>query len=223
MTVQRNYNRQGPGYRFTDFTIGVSQAFEPGARKSARIAGANAAVAQGASGVEDTTRSVLRLASAGYYRALHASERIRLLDAAAELAARVHWVADRRFRAGDIAVLEVNIARATLARVRAAREAAAASRALALGDLRQLLSLEGEIDVAGVLERPGDADLGAVLQSASQRPELRALEAAVQAAEAATLVSAPRLRQSTTGSGPGTLARRATRSSLAVGKTERRL
>ena len=127
---------------------------------------------------------MLRSAAAAYYRAVHANQRIRLLNATQELAVGVYSVADRRFRAGDIAVLDVNIARASLARVRAEREAAESAKALALGDLKQLLRLDEDIAVEGELGRLPEADLTAVLQTASQRPELRALEAAVQEAEA---------------------------------------
>ena len=81
-------------------------------------------------------------------------------------------------------MLDVNIARGSLARVRAEREGAEASKALALGELRQLLRLESDVGVDGSLSRPGDTDLNAALQSASQRPELRSLEAAIQEAEA---------------------------------------
>lgn len=177
-------NRQGTGSRFTDFEIGLGQTFEPGSRRSARIAGANAAIAQGSANVDEVTRVVLRSAAAAYYRAVHANQRIRLLDATHELAAGVYSVADRRYRAGDIAVLDVNIARASLGRVRAAREAAESQKALALGDLRQLLRLDADISVEGELGHPPEADLTAVLQTALQRPELRALEAGVQEAEA---------------------------------------
>jgi outer membrane protein, heavy metal efflux system len=81
------------------------------------------------------------LAASAYYRALHANERIKLLNATYELASGVYLAADRRFKAGDIAVLDVNIARASLARVRAAREGAEASKSIAPGDVRQLLGL----------------------------------------------------------------------------------
>jgi cobalt-zinc-cadmium efflux system outer membrane protein len=93
-------------------------------------------------------------------------------------------VADRRFKAGDIAALDVNVARGSLARARAEREAAEASRALAIGELKQLLRLDGDIGVDGNLTRPGDVELSALLQAGSQRPELRALEASVEEAEA---------------------------------------
>ena len=177
-------NRNGPDTRFTDFELGLGQRFEPRARRSARIAGAHAAITQSAANIDEVTRTVLRLAASTYYRAVHANERIKLLDATQELATSIYATADRRFRAGDIAVLDVNIARGSLARVRAEREGAEASKALALGELRQLLRLESDVGVEGSLTRPGETDLNAALQTASQRPELRGLDAAIQEAEA---------------------------------------
>jgi cobalt-zinc-cadmium efflux system outer membrane protein len=177
-------NRSGQDARSTDFEIGLGKAVEPGARRAARIAGATAAIAQGSANVDEVTRMVLRSAASAYYRALHATERIRVLDAAQELAATVHATAERRFKAGDIAVLDVNVARASLARVRAEREGAEASKALALGDLRQLLRPDEGVEVQGSLEPPPDADLAGALQAVSRRPELRALEAAIEEAEA---------------------------------------
>jgi cobalt-zinc-cadmium efflux system outer membrane protein len=177
-------NRNGPDTRFTDLELGFGQSFEPGARRSARIAGANAAIAQTSANAEEVTRTVLRLAASAYYRALHATERIKLLNATYDLASSVYSAADRRFKAGDIAVLDVNIARASLARVRAEREGAEASKSIALGELRQLLGLQNDVDVDGSLTRAGETDLTVALQTAAQRPELRALEAGIQEAEA---------------------------------------
>jgi cobalt-zinc-cadmium efflux system outer membrane protein len=177
-------NREGPDSRFTDIEVGLGQSFEPRSRRSARIAAAEAAIAQSSAHLDETTRDVLRLAAGAYCRALHAQERITLLDATLELAGDVYSVADRRFRAGDIAVLDVNIAKASLARVRAAREAAEALRALAIGDLRQLLRTDDDIRVVGELSVGNPPDLRHLLQAAAERPELRALEAAVQEAEA---------------------------------------
>jgi cobalt-zinc-cadmium efflux system outer membrane protein len=177
-------NRNGPETRFTDFEVGLGQSFEPRTRRSARIAGATAAIAQGSANIDEVTRTVLRVAASAYYRAVHANERVKLLNATHELAASVHAIADRRFKAGDIAVLDVNIARTSLARVRADREGAEASKALALGELRQLLRLENDVGVEGSLVLPGPTDLTAALQTASQRPELRGLEAAIAEAEA---------------------------------------
>lgn len=170
--------------QFTDLEIGMVQAFEPWGRRSARIAGANAAVAEGVADADETIRLVLRAAAAAYYRALHAGERLRLLARSQEVAAGVHAAADRRFKAGDIAVLDVEMARASLARVTADRQAAEAARTLAIGELQVMLRLPGKISVAGALSSGGEADLQRLIQAAAQRPELRALEAAIERAEA---------------------------------------
>ena len=176
-------SRSGSDRRTTDFELGLGQAFEPGSRRSARVAGANAAIAIAAANIDEVTRAVQRDAAVAYYRALHEHERIQLLSAAHDLAARVHATADRRYKAGDIAVLDVNVARASLARVKADREGAEASRARALGELRRLLRLEDLAGVQGSLAVSGPADLNAALQAAALRPELRALAAAAQEAE----------------------------------------
>ena len=178
-------HRTGERGRFLDLQVGVRQTLDPGSRRDAPIEGATALVEQGAAGVEETTRVVLRQAASAYYRALHATDRIQLLDRARELAAGVYNVADRRFRAGDIAVLDVNLARAALARTRADRDAAGAARAVALGELKQLLLIRDELVVEGDLAAAlDDPELAALQRSASERPELRALEAAVREAEA---------------------------------------
>jgi cobalt-zinc-cadmium efflux system outer membrane protein len=177
-------NRNGPETRYTDFEIGLAQSFEPGARRSARIDSAKAAIAQSTAGLEDTMRLVLRTAAAAYYRALHAGQRVQLLERAQELAAGVHTAADRRYKAGDIAVLDVNLARAALARARAEREAADARRILAIGELMTLLGLDEEIVVGGDLTPAADADLNRALDASAARPELRVLEAALVEADA---------------------------------------
>jgi len=176
-------NRNGPTERFTDYQFGLAQVLEPGARRSARVDGANAAIAQSTANIDEVTRTVLRQSAAAYYRAVHASERIRLLNAAFELASSVYSAADRRYKAGDIPILDVNIARASLARVRADREGAEAAKTLALGELRQLLRVD-DATVEGALAAPMPADLTVALQAAAQRPELKALTAAIEEADA---------------------------------------
>jgi cobalt-zinc-cadmium efflux system outer membrane protein len=177
-------NRNGPTDRFTDYQFGLTHRLEPGARRSARVEGANAAIAGSTASIDEVTRTVLRQAAAAYFRAVHASDRIRLLNATYEVASSIYTAADRRYKAGDIAILDVNIARASLARVRADREGAEAAKALAVGDLRQLLRLDGDATVDGSLSTPAPADLDVALQAASARPELRALAAAIEEAEA---------------------------------------
>jgi cobalt-zinc-cadmium efflux system outer membrane protein len=176
--------RSGPTDRFTEVELSLAQRFEPGARRTARIDGANAAMSERAAGIDDVIRAVLRQAASAYYRVVLANERITLLNSAYELASSVHSAADRRYRAGDIAILDVNLARASRARVRAERESVEAEKTLALGDLRQLLGLQDDLSIEGSLGAAAPPDLDAALQAASQRPDLRALEAGIQEAEA---------------------------------------
>ncbi len=176
--------RQGNADGSMDLQLSVSQRFEPRARRTARIAGVNAAIAVGTADLDDTVRIVQRDAAFAYYRALHGAERQRLWTDAERLAATVELAADRRFRAGDIAVLDVNLARASRARASAEREAASASHEAAIGDLQQLLQLDGVVAVGGTLDAAIEADFPRLLQLAGERPELRRLDAAIREAEA---------------------------------------
>lgn len=179
-------NRTGSSTRSTDLDVGVGQLFEPAGRRTARIASARAQIGTRTAVVDEITRAVTREALAAFYSTLHANERIRLLTNTEQLAVRVHEVADRRFRAGDLAVLDVNIARSAVARIRASREAAEAVRITSLGGLKSLLGIEGPIDVEGSLTPAAAPDAAALWQSAMLRPELRSLESELQEAEADT-------------------------------------
>ena len=177
-------DRRTPTARWTELQLGANQTFEPRGRRAARIAAASAQVEQSSVTVEEITRTVLRESALLFYQALYATERVRLLTASVDLASSIHDVADRRFRAGDLAVLDVNLARAALARARAQRDAGEAERIAALGGLRALLRLEEPIAVAGRLSLPPAPDRDVLAHSAGERPELRALEAAIREAEA---------------------------------------
>ena len=74
-------NRQGPDQRFTDVEIGLSQAFEPPSRRTARMAGAEAAIARSAADADEAVRLSLHAAATLFYRLVHAQERARLLGA----------------------------------------------------------------------------------------------------------------------------------------------
>ena len=168
----------------TEVELGIQQLFEPSARRNARMAAAQEAIAQGSAGVDDATRVVMAETAIAFLRGVHAEERVKLLTAAEALATQIFAAADRRFKAGDIAVLDVNIARGSLARVRAEKQGAMAARTSAIGELKQLLGLDGDVSLDGSLPVPAEADLTLMLNAAAQRPELRQLEAAIREAEA---------------------------------------
>jgi cobalt-zinc-cadmium efflux system outer membrane protein len=98
----------------------------------------------------------------------------------------VHRTAERRHDAGDIAVLEVNVALSALSRARSDVRAAEASRAAALGDLRLLLDLgaDAPLSVAGDLADGHTYQLADLLARAMDRPDLKALRSELREAEA---------------------------------------
>lgn len=169
-----------------DLELGLSQTFELGGRRGARIAGAQAGVMRAMASADDTLRTVLREVAADFFRAIHAEQRIGVARAAETYAAEVHHIAERRHAAGDIAALEVNLALSTLSRARSEVRTAEASRVAALGDLRVLLNLgpEETLSVAGDLGERRAYQLSELTARALERSDLRALEAELREAEA---------------------------------------
>ncbi len=170
----------------TDFDIGFAQMFEAGGQRGARIAGAEAGIAREAAAADEARRVALRAVALVHLRTLYAQERIELLRGAETIAADVVAVAERRNAAGDIAILDVNIAKIALARARAARLAADGERTMFAGELQRLLGIASPTSVVatGSLRLQRRPDLASLLATAASRPDLRAMEADIRDAEA---------------------------------------
>jgi outer membrane protein, heavy metal efflux system len=178
--------RRGDGGTTPDFDVGFNQLFETGGQRAARIAGAEAAIAAEQSTTEDVTRRALEAVALGFFRTVHSQERLRLLADAEMTAQQVLQIATRRYESGDIAVLDVNIAKTALTRARSTRMAADADRVSAAGVLGQLLALPaGSAIVAdGTLSGDRSIDLPRLIAAIDNRPDLRTLRAALTEAEA---------------------------------------
>jgi cobalt-zinc-cadmium efflux system outer membrane protein len=176
--------RRRPGDSTLDLDAGITQRLEPGGRKSARVAGATADVDHALASLDERSRIALRDVAGAFFRAVHARERIRFLKAGEELAQTVLQTAERRHRAGEIAVLDVNVARAALARTRADRMGAESDYVVAAAELKDLLRLDADPDVSGTLVPATVGDPVALRQSALLRPEVRGLDAEIREADA---------------------------------------
>jgi outer membrane protein, heavy metal efflux system len=152
------------GEAMTDFDVGISQTFELGNRRAARIAGAEAVIARETAQADDATRAIVQEAAEAFFRAVFAREQLALLTEAERVAQEVARVAQRRYEAGDIAILDVNLAKADASRAAARTRIARAAQQDAWGDLRRLLGLGG----AGA-GRAADADgaIGAAAAAAT--------------------------------------------------------
>lgn len=174
------------GATTVDVEVGVEQTFELGGRRAARVTAADAGIEQARAEADDATRRLLRDVAVAFCGALHAEEQVRLATAAETVMSDVLRVAERRRQLGDVAVLDVNVSRAALARARSDIRAAEAARSAALGELAALLGEEpgGELAVRGDLRERRPLALEVLLARSGERPDLRALAAEVRAAEA---------------------------------------
>src|SRR6476659_6146877 len=159
----------------TDYELGVLQTFELGNRRDARIASAEAAVARESAVSDATIRQLVRDVAVAYVRALLAQTRIEVLRTAETVAKEALDIADRRFRAGDIAVLDVNVARGSAARAASQTRAAEAERAAALGELKALLAWSEPVDPqpVGTLNDLIRAGVDVQPVAPSERPEVQ--------------------------------------------------
>lgn len=174
------------GKRSTAGSFTVTQGFELGGQRGARIAGAEAGLSRATSDSDEATRRVLREVALAFLRALYAHERARFATAAEAVAADVFRVSERRHQAGDIPRLDVNVARAAQARARADVLAAEAGPEAALAELRILLGMgpDEPLAVRGDLRDRRRFEPEELLARASRRPDLLSLEAELLEARA---------------------------------------
>ena len=170
----------------TDLDIGVSQQFESGGQRTARVAAARAGIDRERATAEDAARLALLDVASAFLDAVAARERLELAAAADVVARDVLTATERRYAAGDIAALDLNHARIDASRSAAALAAARAAVAETAALLRAALRLPaGEpIEVRGGLDLPAAPPLAEVRGALDRRPDLVALLAESQAAAA---------------------------------------
>jgi cobalt-zinc-cadmium efflux system outer membrane protein len=178
--------RRSPSGSRADLDVGLSQKIELGGLRGGRIQAAEAGVLRQEADSDDAVVRTLRDVARAFLEAVAARERVGFARTTADFAADVHRIAERRFEAGDVAALELNLAAGALARARSEARAAEAAEALALGELKALVGVEPESALAleADLEPEPLPELSSMLEAALTRPDVRALEAELREAEA---------------------------------------
>ena len=183
------------GYRraeddFFDFEAAVTQGMYTGRRRSARLAGAQAAVDRAEAELADARRRLLGEVGTGFVRALGTRDRVDLLARSRRAAEELLTATERSYEAGEATALELNRARTAAASARAVQSAAAAEESSALSGLTVLLGLgAGEsLQIRGDLETRAPIDLETLLAGLDRRPDLQALAAELREAEAEVLL-----------------------------------
>lgn len=182
--------RHGEEDDFFDFEAALTQELSAGGRRSARMAGAQAAVERAEAELAEARRLLLREAWTGFVRASVARDRIALLAASRAAADELLAAAERRDQAGEITALELNRARTAAAMARAGQSTAEAEASAALAGLQALLGLPpGEpLEVRGDLTPVPPRRLDELLAGLDRRPDLQALAAELREAEAEALL-----------------------------------
>lgn len=166
------------------YRAGLSREFTaPGKRELRRSAGAKGLEGARAQ-VEDAERLLKRDLKEALYGYRHAQEQETLARRIAELDRELLAVAQQRFAAGDVAELEVNIARVEALQAEERRQAQALETAAQLQELSRLMGLPGaaqpELAVALAAGKYVTEPEGLRQRALQLRPDLRALQLQVE-------------------------------------------
>ncbi|MEZ4387178.1 MAG: TolC family protein [Candidatus Krumholzibacteriia bacterium] len=159
--------------RFLSLTQPLDLGFNGrGARIAAAAAGARAVDLERRGTVLDILADVAR----AHLLALHARDRQAIAGELVAVAERLADVAQRRHEAGEVGILDSQVAAVTLAGARVTLLRAEADAADAMAELKRLLGLEvdREVELAGEVSWPAPPDLAAVRTAASLHPALAA-------------------------------------------------
>src|SRR5215475_3768962 len=180
----------GPRYTngsdLIDSEVGLSQSFELGGRRRSRIEEAQADVDREAAASRNTVRQLLGDVSIAFWQAVAAGEQVRVSGNANQVALELRDSMQKRYEAGDVAVLDLNIARTAAGRAQNALRRAESEQARALGELRILLGMTSSelLVVQGNLTEHNPYDLNQLIAEATKRPDLEATAAELRQAEA---------------------------------------
>lgn len=171
---------------YDDREIGLTQGLGAPGRRRSRMAGAEAALSGEVALSEDVERQHLLEVAETFLRALHLTGRLGLLRDSREIAAGITRTAERRLQAGDVAALDLHLAKAAEARALSESLSGEAELAGSLGALRVLLDMSPQepLAVSGELPRRSSGEVTWLIGQAAGRPDIRALAAQTRQAEA---------------------------------------
>jgi cobalt-zinc-cadmium efflux system outer membrane protein len=183
-TIGVESGRRSGGASSTDYGIEVAQDFDLPARRRARLDAARIGVAQEEQQARESERQVLREVATSYLRALEARERADSAAKGKSLAEEALHIAERRYAGGDVAQLDVNLARTAVARAEAETRAASATLIGHVTQLKVLLGITAPVTIGGSLHDALALGADDLLARVAERSDVRALDAEIAATEA---------------------------------------
>lgn len=168
------------------YTAKLSQEFPLGGKWRQRIRLADAGLERTRWDVSNAQRELVEDVKETFYRLVFLEDKRAFVDQALDLAQQLLRLAEERYRVGESAQLDANLARVEVQQVQRQRLDVLSQFAQARATLNRLLarSPEAPLTVSGTLDVPPQAlDVEALRQRAlQQRPDLRSRQAALEAA-----------------------------------------
>jgi cobalt-zinc-cadmium efflux system outer membrane protein len=183
-TIGLESGRRSGGASSTDYGVEVAQELDMPARRRARIDSARAFVTQEEQHARESERQVLREVATSFLRALEARERADSAANGKRLTEDALHIAERRYAAGDVAQLDVNLARTAVARSEAETRAASATLIGRVTQLQVLLGITAPVAIGGSLRDTRPFSTDDLLARAAERSDVRALDAEIAETEA---------------------------------------
>jgi Cu/Ag efflux pump CusA len=131
--------RDGPEGETVDVELGFEQLFETGGQRGARLSAAEAGIDRETASSEGVVQRLLGEVGAAFLRGLAARDRLSASTAGLEVATELRRATERRYELGDVAALELNLARIAAARARAVLQDVSAEKLSSEGRLREAL------------------------------------------------------------------------------------
>ncbi|MDP9190218.1 MAG: TolC family protein [Acidobacteriota bacterium] len=183
-TVEVEAGRRSGQASTTDYGVEVAQDFDQPQRRRARMSAADAAVMQEEQRARETERELLREVAEAFFSAVEARERADVATIGKQLAGEALRIAERRYALGDVAQLDVNLARTAVARSEAESRTAAATLGGQLVRLQVLLGMSDTVTIDGSLRETSTLATADLVARAADRPDVQLLDAEIAEAEA---------------------------------------
>jgi cobalt-zinc-cadmium efflux system outer membrane protein len=165
----------------SDFSVGVSQVFELGGKRSKRTAVAELEVQQARFEVSALERQLAAEIRTAYTRAVSAARQLDVIEKLLAADAELVRVTDARLKEGDVAPLDANLVRVESDRLKIQQIEARSELETALLEIRTLAGLDvaEPLRLAPQAERPPRLDLGLSELTETALRERADLQAAV--------------------------------------------
>jgi cobalt-zinc-cadmium efflux system outer membrane protein len=137
-------NREGAGESSTDWGVKVSQVVEIGGQRRRRVAQASAELDSARANFQREDRLLAARVSATFVEALRARELLEVEQANTELAGSLAEVARKRFEAGSVPQMEVNLAQVQVGRAERDLWLAQGAYLVARATLAEIVGLDPE-------------------------------------------------------------------------------